>query len=132
MIPTGTFFEAGESKEFASPYPLAEHRVEWQEGVNAEPAWTRVNAEPSQPADGTTCCRSRMSVCRITAVGWCFSISGRHHRVGGRFNGGELPTNVIIDRDGHLHRRFVGARDLAVFEAMVLEAAGNNAASPNL
>jgi hypothetical protein len=53
VIPTGTFFEAGESKEVASPYPLAEHRVEWQEGVNAEPAWTRVNTEPSQPADGT-------------------------------------------------------------------------------
>jgi peroxiredoxin len=55
-----------------------------------------------------------------------------HHRVGGRFNGGELPTNVIIDRDGHIQRRFVGARDLAVFEAMVTEAAGNKLTTPNL
>jgi thiol-disulfide isomerase/thioredoxin len=44
--------------------------------------------------------------------------------VGGRFNGGELPTNVIIDADGHVQRRFVGARDLAVFDAMVTDAAG--------
>ena len=55
-----------------------------------------------------------------------------HHRVGGRFQGGELPTNVIIDADGHVQRRFVGARDLAVFEAMVRETAGNKFTNPNL
>jgi thiol-disulfide isomerase/thioredoxin len=54
------------------------------------------------------------------------------YRVGGRFNGGELPTNVIVDADGHVQRRFVGARDLAVFEAMVIEAAGNKLTLPDL
>ena len=43
--------------------------------------------------------------------------------VGGRFNGGELPTTVIIDRAGYLRRRFIGERSLPVFEAMVAEAA---------
>jgi thiol-disulfide isomerase/thioredoxin len=42
--------------------------------------------------------------------------------VGGRFNGGELPTTVIIDAQGRIRRRFVGARSLSVFEAMVAEA----------
>lgn len=44
------------------------------------------------------------------------------NEVGGRFNGGELPTTVIIDADGNLRRRFVGARSLPVFEAMISEA----------
>ena len=45
-----------------------------------------------------------------------------HNQVGGRFNGGELPTTVIVDAQGYVRRRFVGARSLAVFEAMVAEA----------
>jgi thiol-disulfide isomerase/thioredoxin len=54
------------------------------------------------------------------------------YRVGGRFNGGELPTNVIVDADGRVQRRFVGARELAVFEAMLIEAAGNKRVIPTL
>jgi hypothetical protein len=42
--------------------------------------------------------------------------------VGGRFNGGELPTTVIIDANGQMRRRFLGERSLAVFESMVNEA----------
>jgi thiol-disulfide isomerase/thioredoxin len=42
--------------------------------------------------------------------------------VGGRFNGGELPTTVLIDAQGRIRRRFIGARSLPVFEAMVVEA----------
>jgi len=42
--------------------------------------------------------------------------------VGGRFNGGELPTTVIIDPSGRVHRRFIGERNLKVFEAMLAEA----------
>jgi hypothetical protein len=42
--------------------------------------------------------------------------------VGGRFNGGELPTTVILDRDGRVVRRFIGERSLEVFEAMIAEA----------
>jgi len=44
------------------------------------------------------------------------------NEVGGRFNGGELPTTVIVDANGNVRRRFVGARSLAVFEAMIAEA----------
>lgn len=42
--------------------------------------------------------------------------------VGGRFNGGELPTTVIVDAQGRIRRRFVGGRSLSVFEAMIAEA----------
>ena len=42
--------------------------------------------------------------------------------IGGRFNGGELPTTVIVDADGNVRRRFIGARSLPVFEAMIAEA----------
>jgi thiol-disulfide isomerase/thioredoxin len=41
---------------------------------------------------------------------------------GGQYNGGELPTNVIIDTQGRVRRRFIGERSLAVFESMVTEA----------
>jgi thiol-disulfide isomerase/thioredoxin len=41
--------------------------------------------------------------------------------VGRRFNGGELPTTVIIDSQGHLRRRFIGERNLQVFEAMLAD-----------
>jgi len=40
---------------------------------------------------------------------------------GGRFNGGELPTNVLIDATGQVRRRFVGPRSVPVFEAMLHE-----------
>lgn len=44
------------------------------------------------------------------------------NEVGGRFNGGELPTTIIIDSAGFVRRRFVGARSLSVFEAMISDA----------
>lgn len=40
----------------------------------------------------------------------------------GIFNGGELPITVIADAQGNVRRRFVGARGIAVFEAMIAEA----------
>jgi len=43
------------------------------------------------------------------------------NEVGRRFNGGELPTNVLIDREGYLRRRFIGGREVGVFEAMIEE-----------
>ncbi|MGO9201491.1 MAG: redoxin domain-containing protein [Limisphaerales bacterium] len=43
--------------------------------------------------------------------------------VGRHFNGGELPTTVIIDAQGRLRRRFVGERSLEVFEAMIAQVA---------
>ncbi|MEW6161038.1 MAG: TlpA disulfide reductase family protein, partial [Verrucomicrobiota bacterium] len=46
------------------------------------------------------------------------------NEIGGRFNGGELPTTVIIDAKGNIRRRFVGARSLSVFEAMIANAEG--------
>ena len=45
-----------------------------------------------------------------------------NNEVGGRFNGGELPTTVIVDAQGNVRRRFVGPRSLPVFEAMIVEA----------
>jgi thiol-disulfide isomerase/thioredoxin len=40
-----------------------------------------------------------------------------------QFNGGELPTTVIIDAEGRMRRRFIGERNLTVFQAMIGEAA---------
>ena len=47
--------------------------------------------------------------------------------VGRRFNGGELPTNVLIDSEGYVRRRFIGGRNVAVFEAMIDELASPKA-----
>ena len=41
---------------------------------------------------------------------------------GGCYNGGELPTTVLVDAQGNVRRRFVGARSLKEFEAMIAEA----------
>ncbi len=42
--------------------------------------------------------------------------------VGARFNGGELPTTVIIDASGIVRRRFIGARSMSVFTAFIAAA----------
>ncbi len=54
------------------------------------------------------------------------------NEAGGRYLGGELPTTVIVDAQGRVRRRFVGARSLATLEAMVAEAqsAGPASATP--
>ncbi|MBX3744940.1 MAG: TlpA family protein disulfide reductase [Verrucomicrobiae bacterium] len=44
------------------------------------------------------------------------------NEVGSRYNGGELPTTVIVDKEGFVHRRLVGPRPIEVFEAMIQEA----------
>ena len=41
-----------------------------------------------------------------------------------QFNGGELPTTVILDSEGRVRRRFIGERSLKVFEAMLAEVRG--------
>jgi thiol-disulfide isomerase/thioredoxin len=41
--------------------------------------------------------------------------------VGSRYNGGELPTNVLIDTRGNVRRRFVGRRSLGTWEQMLAE-----------
>jgi thiol-disulfide isomerase/thioredoxin len=43
--------------------------------------------------------------------------------VGSQFNGGELPTTIVIDAEGRIRRRFIGERNLQVFQAMLAEAA---------
>jgi thiol-disulfide isomerase/thioredoxin len=45
-----------------------------------------------------------------------------HGLVGDQFNGGELPTTVILDDQGRVRRRFIGGRSPAVLDAMVTEA----------
>ncbi len=42
--------------------------------------------------------------------------------VGARYNGGELPTTLLVDHEGRLCRRFIGPRRLSVLEAMIREA----------
>ena len=41
--------------------------------------------------------------------------------IGKRFNGQELPTNVLIDAEGNLRRRFVGPRPIHSWQAMLNE-----------
>lgn len=50
--------------------------------------------------------------------------------VGARFNGGELPTTVLIDPAGNVSRRFVGARSLATLEALVADTLLNTTKPP--
>lgn len=42
-------------------------------------------------------------------------------KIGKRFNGQELPTNILIDAEGKLRRRFVGARPIHSWQAMLHE-----------
>lgn len=49
--------------------------------------------------------------------------------VGGRFNGGELPTHALIDREGRLRRRFLGPRSHAVLAAMIQEIVDSSGAA---
>ncbi len=48
--------------------------------------------------------------------------------IGARFNGGELPTNVILSPDGQIRRRFVGTRSVAALESMLEEASHSGSA----
>jgi thiol-disulfide isomerase/thioredoxin len=45
-----------------------------------------------------------------------------HGVIGARFNGFELPTNVLLDSNRVVRRRFIGARSLATLEAMLRDA----------
>jgi thiol-disulfide isomerase/thioredoxin len=42
--------------------------------------------------------------------------------IGARFNGHELPTNVFLDSQGFIRRRFIGGRTRAAFESMIIDA----------
>jgi len=42
-------------------------------------------------------------------------------RIGQRFNGQELPTNVLIDAEGRIRRRFIGSRPIHSWESMLHE-----------
>jgi peroxiredoxin len=44
-----------------------------------------------------------------------------HGSVGGQYNGGELPTTVLIDKEGRVRRRFIGDRSPAVLAAMIAQ-----------
>ena len=44
-----------------------------------------------------------------------------NNSVGAEYNGGELPTTVIIDAEGRLRRRFIGERNITVFKKMIQE-----------
>ena len=53
-----------------------------------------------------------------------------HNEIGGRYNGGELPTTVIVDAEGNVRRRFVGTRGMAVFDVMIAEASSPPSLTP--
>ena len=60
----------------------------------------------------------------VTARGINYSVLlDPNATVAAKFNGGELPTTVILDPQGHIYRRFLGERNLSVFKAMIQEAA---------
>ena len=83
-------------------------------------------AEPSSGHDGDHPSLStvREKVARtVKARGINYTVLlDRNNSVGSRFNGGELPTTIIVDAQGYVRRRFIGARSLPVFEAMIVEA----------
>jgi thiol-disulfide isomerase/thioredoxin len=84
------------------------------------------HAEPhdARGRDSTARQKVRAQVARtVKARGINYTVLlDEDNEIGGRFNGGELPTTVIVDAQGNVRRRFVGARPLAVFEAMIAEA----------
>lgn len=47
--------------------------------------------------------------------------------LGDRFNGGELPTNILIDPQGYVRRRFFGPRPVPVWEELIAELEGVSA-----
>jgi thiol-disulfide isomerase/thioredoxin len=69
-------------------------------------------------SEATRALVSRMA--KKLGINYTVLLDERNH-VGARFNGGELPTTVIVDSEGNVRRRFVGARSLAMFEAMLEE-----------
>jgi thiol-disulfide isomerase/thioredoxin len=83
-----------------------------------------VNQEAQEHASQASLERIEKTVARaVKARGINYTVLlDPNNAVGGRFNGGELPTTVIIDASGGLRRRFIGERNLQVFEAMIKEA----------
>lgn len=77
---------------------------------------------------GNSSSPSGAEIRKIVAV-----VAGRQHmnyrvlldpenRIGRRFNGGELPTNVLLDRNGLVRRRFIGERSVEVWEDFLRDA----------
>ena len=99
------------------------------------------STEPGELADavvqsGRPATKDKNEVRKIVAA-----VAGRHrlsypvlldpeNAVGRKFNGGELPTNVLLDREGFVRRRFVGERSVAVWEAFLRDATKPGADAP--
>ena len=81
-------------------------------------------AHEAPQRDSTALEKVREKVARmVKARGLNYAILlDEKNEIGGRFNGGELPTTIIVDPEGNVRRRFVGTRSLPVFEAMIAEA----------
>lgn len=91
------------------------------------------STEPGELADaavqpGRSAMKDPKDVRKIVAA-----VAGRHrirypvlldpeNAIGRKFNGGELPTSVLIDREGFVRRRFVGERSVTVWEAFLRDA----------
>ena len=75
----------------------------------------------SSPSDQSTSLQTKVArVVKARGINYPI-LMDEHNTVGGRFNGGELPTTILLDAQGNIRRRFVGARSLVEFEAMVAE-----------
>lgn len=78
---------------------------------------------PGASGEGPSLARTRQLVSdfiKANGISYIVLMDPRSE-VGGRFNAGELPTNLLIDRDGFIRRRFVGGRAADVLRAMVDE-----------
>ncbi|MCP5524523.1 MAG: redoxin domain-containing protein [Verrucomicrobiales bacterium] len=98
--------------------------------IGGIPAVEDQGREPGQDEDAgptaETLKRVRQRIARVVrSRGMTYPVLlDEHNEVGGQYNGGELPTTVIIDAEGNVRRRFIGARSLEVFEAMLRQAGG--------
>ena len=90
-------------------------KAETNKGTEASDAWPALRQRV-----GATAARHRAGY-RI--------LLDPENQVGQRFNGGELPTQVLLDAAGRIRRRFVGTRSLADWERLIAEIQTSSAVS---
>jgi thiol-disulfide isomerase/thioredoxin len=93
------------------------------EGSDAADAHSQDGLKPEEGPHGPTLAKIQANVTRVAkARGITYQVwLDPKNTVGSRFNGGELPTNVLIDPAGNVRRRFIGTRSLAAWEGMIAE-----------
>ncbi|MEN9676718.1 MAG: hypothetical protein RIS76_2614, partial [Verrucomicrobiota bacterium] len=87
-------------------------------GISLDGAESEEGGEPSDEAGIRQRVRAAVSRHRLNYQ----VLLDPKNTVGRQFNGGELPTQVLLDRDGRVRRRFVGERSLRVWESLLADA----------